>query len=163
MLRQSCTILLLWLLVACTSAPIVEPSLSTGPWQVQEQWACGNADLLPFIDNWATETETRYPEFFLIVAHGQTLDGEWHVFPDEGDPVPTSDAVAVFRERGVDERIVLVVCNPQGHSLNSPGVSYARKTVWSQPDRFLTFRIAAVFRDHPEDGIGSIDEFVHNP
>jgi len=163
MTRHLLTLLIAFTLISCTSVKVPEWSVPETVWKMRDQWACGNEDLMPWVDEWQAEIAYRYEEFFLIMVHGETLYGEWHVFPDRGGPVPVTALIARFRQRGVEGQIVLVVCNPGGHRLNVPDVSYATRNVWVVPDRYVNDLFWSMFRDLPEDGIGTIHEFTHNP
>jgi len=135
-----------------------------GPeWTVRDQWACGSEELRPWIDEWQVEVETRYDDYFLVMVHGESIGDEWFVFPDDGPPLAVRALIPYLRQRGVNGRIVLAVCNPEGHRLRAEDVSYATKSVWALPDRFVDGSLSGLIRDWPEDSIGSIDEFIHNP
>jgi hypothetical protein len=145
-------------LIGCTSyTPL--PSIDNSP--VRQVIICLNADIAFGQELWVREASSRYERFLLLMVHGETLNDEWYAFPDYGPPVPVEQVIERLRKHYRRTRIVAIVCNPNGHVLDSPGVTYADQNVWVEPDRFVG-QVYNLLRDHPQNGIGNIYEFEEN-
>jgi hypothetical protein len=108
------------------------------------------------------ETASRYESFVLLMVHGNEFAGEWFAFPDDTPPVLVECLVQAAQQAFPDTRVVAVICNPGGVSLETPGVSYATRSVWIIPDRFLD-PWRNLLRDFPLNEVGNIYEFIENP
>jgi hypothetical protein len=129
----------------------------------QQDVICYNADVAWGQDYWLREASSQYAEFILVMGHGDTYNGEWMMKPDHSAPVPVRTMIDSVRSEYPGVRIVLIVCNPGGHTLDDPGVTYATDNVWVLPDRFIDLG-TNLYRDTKiGDGTGNIYEFVENP
>ena len=65
------------------------------------------------------------------------MDGRWFCYPDAPrSPMPVeSVAWLLHSEYGSKRLIMLIVCNPEGDSLNVPGIIYAKRSVWNMPSK----------------------------
>lgn len=107
---------------------------------------------------WIPEVAPEYPNALLVIAHGDSWDGRWYAYPTHGLPVLVEELVRSIRETYPHRRIVLIICNPEAHTLDVPGVSYAPDKVWVMTDK----KAGLSFRDllAPE-AVGSFEEFIH--
>lgn len=149
-------LILLALCYGCSTAPQFE----VGEYGPPKATICLNADLAYATDFWVAECSRRYPNFVMVMAHGQELGGQWFAWPDQTSPAAMTELVADLRRYYPNTRIILVSCNSTGLQFDAPGVTYARRSVWTKPDRVIDSWEA--LRDFPEDGIGNIFEFEEN-
>lgn len=119
-------------------------------------------DLADGKDPWHREISTKYGTFVAVMVHGVELGDSWYVWPTDNNVRPMQAVVDELREQYPDTRIVLLACNPGGHSIDTPGVTYATRSVWVLPDRSVS-HVLNLSRDRAEDLIGKIDEFTANP
>lgn len=112
-------------------------------------------------DKWLDEIGLRYADAVAVFVHGNTHaeTGEWYAYPSVGIAVPMEELVEELRETYPDDRIVLLVCNPDGLELDSPGVTYAKANVWVIPDRFV-HPLLQPFRK--PGNVGSVFDMEHN-
>lgn len=110
---------------------------------------------------WREEINKVYPDAVVVFAHGTDFGDRWYVWIDEGSVAPVEQVVIRLRRTYPTSRIVLIVCNPGGYTLDAPGVSYAKDNVWVSPDQVVGS--LNILRDRMHDYVGSFDEFVHNP
>lgn len=104
---------------------------------------------------WRDLILARFENPVVVIGHGGDLDGVWHVFPDGGrDPMPVSAVAWAMHDAFPGRPVVLLICNHEGHDLDTPGVFYARTDVWSIPDAVARRRHAS-----KDDAAGSFDEF----
>jgi hypothetical protein len=86
---------------------------------------------------WRREAAKRLNDPFVFICHGEDIDGQWSVFPNEGRAKGDMDVLAqCLRDLIPPERdILLVACNPHGHTLHvrGRGVYYAKRSVWVRP------------------------------
>jgi hypothetical protein len=102
--------------------------------------------------SWQQEIARRFPDAIVIACHGGDDDnGTWTLYPDKFDPLlslftdnpvfhplptmPVEDYVANIQKLRPGREIVLLVCNPEHHTLKLKGVAYAMDSVWTIPDR----------------------------
>lgn len=121
---------------------------------------------------WKVEVQRRFPDAIVVSCHGgDDENGVWCLWGDTFDPlasvltgksmfrqlppVPVEDFVRNIQKQRPGRQIVLLVCNPEHHTLKAKGVAYAMDSVWTIPDRAILPRSG----DKPGD-LGNIFEFV---
>lgn len=106
--------------------------------------------------SWEPQIRRRYPNAVVVYSHGVSVADRWWIRTNRG-VIPAFTLVEVVRSAYPDRRIVLLVCNPGGHKLEFPNVSYALRDVWIVPD-------SSAGRENTEtdSGVGAFTEFVHN-
>jgi hypothetical protein len=104
---------------------------------------------------WRAEANRHDVDPVVLVCHGNTLSGKWMLFPDEGDPIPVEGAAQILKQVFPHRPLLLLVCNPGHHALKTPGVYYAKESMWMVPDRASLFRIGV-----KDVLVGRFDEMV---
>jgi hypothetical protein len=114
-----------------------------------------NPFYLSSINQWKIEVARRFPNAMILFCHGNTYDGQWCCFPEEGPVVPVRAMVQHLLAQNPDRVIVCIVCNPDGLKLGIPGVYHAKESVWIIPDKNFKGRTERSSAD-----VGNIFEFV---
>jgi hypothetical protein len=110
---------------------------------------------------WRRAANSRFgPVALVVICHGADVSGQWWMIPDAPlDAMPVEMAIGDLRKKFTGRPIVLVCCNPGGHSLHGlPGVYYVKRNVICPPYVNLPdFMISAWIVD-----AGDISEFSSN-
>jgi hypothetical protein len=121
----------------------------------QPDSVCLNKELKIATVLWRAEADEVSQDALIVVVHGVTYNGEWHVAPDTGPLIRTRDFAWTLRHLHPGREIVLVVCNRGEHTIDTPSVYYTPKGLtWVWPDRFIPYPRPL--------GNGSIRRMVHN-
>ena len=109
---------------------------------------------------WYIEAKKKLKDPIIFVCHGNDdILGNWTLFPDPPrKPQPVREVARTLRNIYPNNPIVLIVCNPNGHSIFVEGVYYAKKNIYVTPDRYCNPP-----RKNTVGYIGSIDEFESPP
>ena len=97
-------------------------------------------DLIWYEQYWSREVYRRYPNAIIIMSHGFDYNGQWWCDYTSLETILVEDLVALIREQYPVRRIVLVICNPGGYTLDLSNVSYSLENMWRMPDRDLSPR-----------------------
>lgn len=111
---------------------------------------------------WREEIGKYDPTAVIVFGHGIMVGPTWCVSRYDGAIAPVKTVVDLIRNDYPHQRIYLLICNPSGISLDSPGVSYAKVNVWKFPDTYF-LRYNTLDDMFDVDNAGGLDEFVHNP
>lgn len=140
--------LAVWLLLATSHgcAATFDPSLRPDRSPDAIGWRSnGDGDLAGPAASWRAEALRRWPgtDPFVFHAHGgYDRDGVWVCRPPGGRRRVPVEGVALLLTQlvGPGRPIVMAVCNERGATLSTPGVWYARTSVWQEANRDRPWR-----------------------
>jgi hypothetical protein len=97
-----------------------------------------------------------------VVGHGWDFEGEWYLWSSDDRILIVREIVDDVRKQYPGDVIVLIVCNPGGYVLDTPGVAYAKNDIWVLPDSRIDTEFVVNAR-RQDNVTGQASEFVFNP